>query len=85
MKYMLKYGPPKSTSVSDPIAALYRDNFAAQTGSYEQLADYEHQPNPLEALVTQQRRSLIHMAKIFKEAEIRHKKVNHIILLIRNL
>lgn len=77
MKYMLSQGPYKTSCLSDPISALHRDGFAAPSRSVEQndMHYIEQQRNNLENLAAQLRKSQIRMAKILKDAEIRHRKV----------
>ena len=74
---MLSQGQYQSTCLSDPISALHRDGFAAPSRSVEQydLGSIDQQKNYLENLAIQLRKSQIRMAKILKDAEIRHRKV----------
>ncbi|KAL1129988.1 hypothetical protein AAG570_012931 [Ranatra chinensis] len=77
VKHMLSHGQYKKSSLADPISALHRDNFAAPLHSSDHsdvtLADY--QLSTLENLVMQQRKAQMRMAKILKDAELRHRKV----------
>ncbi|XP_066907662.1 CTTNBP2 N-terminal-like protein [Halyomorpha halys] len=77
MKYMLSQGQYKSSCLSDPISALHRDGFAAPSRSIDQadLVSIDQQKTYLENLSFQLRKSQIRMAKILKDAELRHCKV----------
>lgn len=64
---------------NDPLAALQRDSFAVIDNSKDSsdvCMLVNHQLNSLENLVIQQRRSQARIAKVLKEAEIRHRKVS---------
>lgn len=66
--------------LNEPIAALHRDNFAAVNAKVDEAqicSLAEHQLNSLENLVLQQRRAQIRIARVLKEAELRHRKVRH--------
>lgn len=63
---------------NDPIAALQRDSFAVidhSRDTSDMCLFVNHQLNSLENLVIQQRRSQARVARVLKEAEIRHRKV----------
>ncbi|KAG8307222.1 CTTNBP2 N-terminal like [Homalodisca vitripennis] len=60
------------------MAALHRDNFAAVSSKVDEAqicSLAEHQLSSLENLVLQQRRAQIRIARVLKDAEIRHRKV----------
>lgn len=68
---------------NDPVAALQRDNFAVVDNSRDgaDMCLYvNHQLNSLENLVIQQRRSQARVARVIKEAEIRHRNVRNLFL-----
>lgn len=78
VKQMLNQGRYRPVSLNEPLAALQRDSFAAAGPRLDEaqicsLAD--HQLNSLENLVIQQRRAQIRIAKVLKDAELRHRKV----------
>ncbi|XP_075218693.1 cortactin binding protein N-terminal like nausicaa isoform X2 [Lycorma delicatula] len=78
VKQMLNQGRYRPVSLNEPVAALQRDSFAAAGPRLDEaqicsLAD--HQLNSLENLVIQQRRAQIRIAKVLKDAELRHRKV----------
>lgn len=63
---------------NDPLVALHRDGFAVADNSKDnaEMCFYvNHQLNSLENLVIQQRRSQARVARVLKEAEMRHRKV----------
>lgn len=63
---------------NEPLAALQRDSFAVidhNRDSSEMYLLVNQQLNSLENLVTQQRRSQARVARVLKEAELRHRKV----------
>ncbi|XKL65392.1 hypothetical protein PGB90_008812 [Kerria lacca] len=70
-----KHMPQKDSN--DPIAALQRDSFAVidhSRDTSDMCLFVNHQLNSLENLVIQQRRSQARVARVLKEAEIRHRK-----------
>ncbi|RZF33300.1 hypothetical protein LSTR_LSTR007645 [Laodelphax striatellus] len=78
VKQMLSQGRYRPVALNDPVAALQRDAFAAPGPRIDEaqicsLAD--HQLNSLENLVIQQRKAQIRIAKVLKDAELRHRKV----------
>lgn len=78
VKQLLTHGHYRPLTLNEPLAALHRDSFAAASQRVDEaqicsLAD--HQYNSLENLVLQQRRSQIRIAKVLKDAELRHRKV----------
>lgn len=63
---------------NDPVVALQRDNFAVVDQSKDDGDMYSyvnHQYSSLENLVQQQKRAKARIAKLLKDAEIRHRKV----------
>lgn len=78
VKQLLTHGHYRPLTLNEPLAALHRDSFASASQRVDEaqicsLAD--HQYNSLENLVLQQRRSQIRIAKVLKDAELRHRKV----------
>uniref|UniRef100_A0A1B6EA52 Cortactin-binding protein-2 N-terminal domain-containing protein n=1 Tax=Clastoptera arizonana TaxID=38151 RepID=A0A1B6EA52_9HEMI len=78
VKQLLTQGRCRPLTLNEPLAALHRDSFAAVGPRVDEaqicnLAD--QQLSSLENLVLQQRRAQIRMAKVLKDAELRHRKV----------
>ena len=65
-------------SHNDPIAALHRDSFAVINNSGEAVMHLlvNDRLNAFNNLVIQQKRSQARVARVLKEAEIRHRKVS---------
>lgn len=63
---------------NDPVAALHRDSFAVIDNSREaeMYLFVNEQLNAFHNLVIQQKRSQARVARVLKEAEIRHRKVS---------
>uniref|UniRef100_A0A1B6JTA2 Cortactin-binding protein-2 N-terminal domain-containing protein n=1 Tax=Homalodisca liturata TaxID=320908 RepID=A0A1B6JTA2_9HEMI len=78
VKQLLTQGRYRPLTLNEPMAALHRDNFAAVSSKVDEAqicSLAEHQLSSLENLVLQQRRAQIRIARVLKDAEIRHRKV----------
>lgn len=73
MKHLLSSRYRSGTS--DPHSALARDVAIVGGTIGPQGSQVDQQTASLEALITQQRRMQCRMAKVLKEAEIRHRAV----------
>lgn len=78
VKQLLTSGRYRPLTLNEPTAALHRDNFAAVNTKVDEAqicSLAEHQLSSLESLVLQQRRAQIRIARVLKDAELRHRKV----------
>ncbi|XP_054280331.1 CTTNBP2 N-terminal-like protein isoform X2 [Macrosteles quadrilineatus] len=78
VKQLLLQGRNRPLALNEPLAALHRDNFAAVNTKVDEAqicSLAEHQLSSLENLVLQQRRAQIRIARVLKDAELRHRKV----------
>lgn len=75
MKHLLNLRYRSNTN--DPHAALTRDVAIVGGVIRMECSQADRQVASLEALVTQQRRTQCRMAKVLKEAEMRHRTVNY--------
>lgn len=79
VKQLLTSGRYRPLTLNEPTAALHRDNFAAVNTKVDEAqicSLAEHQLSSLESLVLQQRRAQIRIARVLKDAELRHRKVS---------
>lgn len=79
VKQLLTHGRYRPLAANEPLAALHRDNFAAMNPKVDEAqicSLAEQQLSSLENLVLQQRRAQVRIARVLKDAELRHRKVS---------
>lgn len=88
VKQLLTHGRYRPLAANEPMAALHRDNFAAMNPKVDEAqicSLAEQQLSSLENLVLQQRRAQVRIARVLKDAELRHRKVSRKLLSTSNL